>query len=120
MNVRLDHSKVMKRVDEYFNLLSHTGYVKSPALDNLLLYLFVYDFESELWLFLDAKDLHIIDSVVEPVFGKGCCLFPYDTNMSTSMNAGGVGYMGIPEFRAEEDDRSIRSSEDGVIREDEI
>lgn len=120
MNVKLEYKKVRERVDDYFNLLSFSGYVKSSVLDNMLLYLFAYDFSRELWLLLDAEDLAAINDVVERIFGKGCCLFPYDANMRIDMNAGEIGYMGIPEFRADDADRLVRVSENGTIREDEI
>lgn len=120
MNVKLEYKKVRERVEDYFNLLSFSGYVKSSVLDNMLLYLFAYDFARELWLLLDSRDLSTINSVVERIFGKGCCVFPYDTNMRIDMMAGGIGYMGIPEFRADETDRRVRISESGTVREDEI
>lgn len=120
MNVRLDYRKIRERVDEYFNLLSFSGYVKDSVLDNMLVYLFAHDFVSELWLLVDTQDLGVINNVVERIFGKGCCMFPYDANMRMDMQAGNIGYMGIPEFRSGEDDRSVRMSESGIIREDEI
>ena len=101
-------------LDNYFNILSQTGYYKYSSVYKILVFLFIDDIlNTEMNTFVTEEDYKLMVDILECLYGSEC-LIPYPEfkeltiTLSTILGSSSV-------FRITEDS-NIRISEDSFYR----
>lgn len=115
MLLAVERDKAKGILDNYFTMLTNTGYVKRPAVKRLLAWLFLIDFVEMVYNLLTDEDYNKINRALICLFSTGCCLLPYDAIREidrSHLHTGGSGYMGTFNLRITEENQ-WRAAEDG-------
>lgn len=119
----IDERKALDMLARYFNVLSHTGYVKRGIVKKFLAYLFLFDFINYTDVFLTEEDYSLINEMMRYLFTNGGCMLPYPTfctNRAKLMdnNYHGKGGLRITEYGTYEESPEVmlRSMQDIKLR----
>ena len=114
--VEKDKAKIL--LDNYFSMLSVTGYVKRPVVKRFLMWLFLVDFVELVYLHLTDDDYNLINEALICLFSTGCCLLPYGaiTEERKNVTIGESSYMGTFNIRVTEQNQWRKAEEDIQFR----
>jgi len=110
MLLAVEKERAKEYLDNYFNLLSATGYVKHRTVVDYLVWLFMVDFVERVYALLSNEDYNKINNALIRIFSCNNCLLPYKT-LRTKLIFGEPVYMGKFILRITEDSK-WRSTED--------
>ena len=86
----IDKDKEYEILHGYFDMLSRMGYVKSCAVERLLMWLFIVDFAEMMKVKISEKDYKLINDALISLFSNGCCLMPYSYFAEESLTTNSV------------------------------
>ena len=117
MLLAVEKDKGKAVLDNYFNTLFNTGYVKRPTVKRFLAWLYLMDFVEMVYTCLTDEDYNIINDALICLFSSGCCLLPYDaiSENPSDVNISGSIYFGTFNIR-ETEMRQWRIAENGEFR----
>lgn len=114
MLLAVEKDKAKDLLDNYFTMLSATGYVKHHVVKRFLMWLFLVDFVELIYNHLTDDDYNLINEALICLFSTGCCLLPYSA-LSQNINDIYVSpsYMGTFNIRVTEKNQ-LRKAEEGI------
>jgi len=90
----LNSGKVLGTLENYFDMLTKTGYMKGPVTCRFLLYLFLYDFADTMYDYLSDEDYEKINKLLNATFSGAGCLLPYHNTVHDGIKVGTQRYEG--------------------------
>lgn len=112
----LEHKRVLKYIDKYFNTLSSVGYLSTGKRKQYLRYMFLVDFMDTFYDFFTESDYKELEYLLTYIFSGGDCLLSYPVFCGRCAVMGKANFSELGQLRSTEDYVEMRSTEDDNYR----
>lgn len=107
----LEHKRVLKYIDRYFNTLSSVGYLSAGKRKQYLRYMFLVDFMDSFYDFFTEADYKELEYLLTYMFSGGDCLLSYPVFCGRCAVMGKPNYSDTGLTRATEINHNLRLTE---------